>query len=167
MIRKSKLRILKPCVALFFAVWAITPFLFLSCTTAKSVENNSTLRTDTVVVERTDTIKEVIREFVKDEQRQKDSISVTTKNDTVWVDRWHVKETIKYLVAKNDKQQSSTQMESQKSTEKQTEEKDKVIEKQDPMKDVATLLQIVLTTVVLLVLLYERWRSRRNSELHN
>lgn len=113
MIRKSKLRILKLSAALFFAVWTITPFLFLSCTTAKSVENNTTVRTDTVVVERTDTIKEVIREFVKDEQKQKDSISVTTKNDTVWVDRWHVKETTKYLVAKNDKQQSSTQKESQ------------------------------------------------------
>lgn len=167
MIRKSKLRILKPCVALFFVVWAIIPFLFLSCTTAKSVENNSTLRTDTVVVERTDTIKEVIREFVKDEQKQKDSISVTTKNDTVWVDRWHVKETVKYLVAKNDKQASSTQTESQKSMEKQTDEKVKEIEKQDPMKDVAILIQIGLTTVVLLVLLYERWRSRRNSQLHN
>ena len=167
MIRKSKLRILKPSVALFFAVWAITPFLFLSCTTAKSVENNSTVRTDTVIMERTDTIKEVIREFVKDEQRQKDSVSMTTRNDTVWVDRWHVKETTKYIVAKNDKQASSTQTESQKSTEKQTEEKVKEIEKQDPMKDVAILLQIGLTTVVLLVLLYERWRSRRNSDLHN
>ena len=167
MIRKSKLRILKPYVALFLLMWAITPFLFLSCTTAKSVENNSTLRTDTVVVERTDTIKEVIREFVKDEQKQKDSISVTTKNDTVWVDRWHVKETVKYLVAKNDKQASSTQTESQKSMEKQTDEKVKEIEKQDPMKDVAILIQIGLTTVVLLVLLYERWRSRRNSQLHN
>ena len=165
--RKSKLRILKLSAALFFAVWTITPVLFLSCTTAKAVENNSTVRTDTVVVERTDTIKEVIREFVKDEQKQKDSVTVTTKNDTVWVDRWHVKETIKYLVAKNDKQQSSTQMESQKSTEKQTEEKVKEIEKQDPMKDVATLILIGLTTVVLLVLLYERWRSRRNSQLHN
>ena len=167
MIRKSKLRILKPYAALFFAVWTITPFLFLSCTTAKSVENNSTVRTDTVIVERTDTIKEVVREFVKDEQKQKDSVSVTTKNDTVWVDRWHVKETIKYLVAKNDKQQSSTQQESQKSTEKQTDEKVKEIAKKDPMKDVAILIQIGLTTVVLLVLLYERWRSRRNSQLHN
>lgn len=165
--RKSKLRILRPCVALFLFAWAIIPFLNLSCTTAKSVENNSTVRTDTVVVERTDTIKEVIREFVKDEQKQKDSISVTTKNDTVWVDRWHVKETIKYLVAKNDKQASSIKTESQKSTEKQTEEKVKEIEKQDPMKDVAILIQIGLTTLVLLVLLYERWRSRRNSQLHN
>ena len=167
MIRKSKLRILKPSVALFFAMWTITPFLFLSCTTAKSVENNSTVRTDTVIMERTDTIKEVIREFVKDEQRQKDSVSMTTRNDTVWVDRWHVKETTKYMVAKNEKQASSTQTESQKSTEKQTDEKVKEIEKKDPMKDVAILIQIGLTTVVLLVLLYERWRSRRNSELHN
>lgn len=167
MIRKSKLRILKPSEALFFAMWTITPFLFLSCTTAKSVENNSTVRTDTVIMERTDTVKEVIREFVKDEQRQKDSVSMTTRNDTVWVDRWHVKETTKYMVAKNDKQQSSMQTESQKSTEKQTDEKVKEIEKKDPMKDVAILLQIGLTTVVLLVLLYERWRSRRNSQLHN
>lgn len=120
-----------------------------------------------MIMERTDTIKEVIREFVKDEQRQKDSVSVTTKNDTVFVDRWHVKETTKYMMAKNDKRQSSMQTESQKSTEKQTDEKVKEIEKKDPMKDVATLLQIGLTTVVLLVLLYERWRSRRNSELHN
>ena len=165
--RKTKQRIIKPCDALFFFAWAIIPFLNLSCTTAKSVENKSLYRADTVIVERTDTIKEVIREFFKDEQREKDSVSMSTRNDTVFVDRWHVKETIKYMVEKNNKQQSSTQQQSQKSTEKQTDEKVKEIEKQDPMKDVATLLQIGLTTVVLLVLFYERWRSRRNSDLHN
>lgn len=165
--RKIKKRIFKPCVALFLSVWAIIPILFLSCATAKSVENNSLYRADTVTVERTDTVREVIREFLKDEQREKDSVSVSTRNDTVFIDRWHTKEVTKWLMAKNDKQQSSAQQQSQKSTEKQTEEKDKVIEKQDPMKDVAILLMIGLLTVVLLVDLYERWRSRRNSQLHN
>lgn len=165
--RKPKQRIFKPCDALLLFAWAIIPFLNLSCTTAKSVENNSLYRADTVIVERTDTIKEVIREFVKDEQREKDSVSVSTRNDTVFVDRWHTKEITKWLMAKNDKQQSSTQQQIQKSTKKQTAEKAKVIEKKDPMKDVAILLMIGLLTVVLLVDLYERWRSRRNSQLHN
>ena len=99
--RKTKQRIFKPCDAFLLFAWAIIPFLNLSCTTAKSVENNSLYRADTVTVERIDTVREVIREFLKDEMREKDSVSMSTRNDTVWVDRWHVKETIKYLVAKN------------------------------------------------------------------
>ena len=158
--RKTKQRIFKPCDALFLFAWAIIPFLNLSCTTAKSVENNSLYRADTVIVERTDTIKEVIREFVKDEQREKDSVSMSTRNDTVFVDRWHVKETIKYLVAKNDKQQSSTQTESQKSTETQTEEKDKVIEKQDPMMKLTEYINLALLVVIIMVMVYEHIKRK-------
>lgn len=158
--RKTKQRIFKPCDALFLFAWAIILFLNLSCTTAKSVENNSLYRADTVIVERTDTIKEVIREFVKDEQREKDSVSVSTRNDTVWVDRWHVKETIKYLVAKNDKQQTSTQQESQKSTEKQTEENVKEIEKEDPMTKLTGYINFALLVIIIMVMVYEH-RKRK------
>lgn len=158
--RKTKQRIFTPCDALFLLAWAIIPFLNLSCTTAKSVENNSLYRADTVIVERTDTIKEVIREFVKDEQREKDSVSVSTRNDTVWVDRWHVKETIKYLVAKNDKQQASTQQESQKSTEKQTEENVKEIEKEDPMTKLTGYINFALLAIIIMVMIYEH-RKRK------
>lgn len=158
--RKTKQRIFTPFDALFLFAWAIIPFLNLSCTTAKSVENNSLYRADTVIVERTDTIKEVIREFVKDEQREKDSVSVSTRNDTVWVDRWHVKETIKYLVAKNDKQQTSTQQESQKSTEKQTEEKAKVIEKKDPMTKLTEYINLALLVIIIMVQFYEHRKKK-------
>lgn len=158
--RKTKQRIFTPCEALFLFAWAIIPFLNLSCTTAKSVENNSLYRADTVIVERTDTIKEVIREFVKDEQREKDSVSVSTRNDTVWVDRWHVKETIKYMVEKKDKQESSTQQQSQKSTEKQTAEKAKVIEKKDPMIKLTGYINLALLVIIIMVMVYEHRKKK-------
>ena len=158
--RKTKQRIFKPCDALLLFAWAIIPFLNLSCTTAKSVENNSLYRADTVIVERTDTIKEVIREFVKDEQREKDSVSVSTRNDTVFVDRWHTKEITKWLIAKNDKQQSSAQQQSQKSTEKQTAEKAKVIEKKDPMIKLTGYINLALLVIIIMVMVYEH-RKRK------
>lgn len=158
--RKTKQRIFKPCDALFLLAWAIIPFLNLSCTTAKSVENKSLYRADTVIVERTDTVREVIREFVKDEQREKDSVSVSTRNDTVWVDRWHTKEITKWLMAKNNKQQSSTQQQSQKSTEKQTEEKAKEIEKKDPMTKLTEYINLALLVIIIMVQFYEH-RKRK------
>lgn len=158
--RKTKQRIFKPCDALFLFAWAIIPFLNLSCTTAKSVENNSLYRADTVIVERTDTIKEVIREFVKDEQREKDSVSVSTRNDTVFVDRWHTKEITKWLMAKNDKQQSSAQQQSQKSTEKQTAEKAKVIEKKDPMTKLTEYINLALLVIIIMVQFYEHRKKK-------
>lgn len=153
--RKTKQRIFTPCDALFLLAWAIIPFLNLSCTTAKSVENNSLYRADTVTVERTDTVREVIREFLKDEQREKDSVSVSTRNDTVFVDRWHTKEVTKWLMAKNDKQQSSTQQHSQKSTEKQTDEKVKDIEKEDPMTKLTGYINLALLVIIIMVMVYE------------
>lgn len=158
--RKTKQRIFTPCDALFLFAWAIIPFLNLSCTTAKSVENNSLYRADTVTVERTDTVREVIREFLKDEMREKDSVSMSTRNDTVWVDRWHVKETIKYLVAKNDKQQSSTQQESQKSMENQTEENVKEIEKEDPMTKLTEYINLALLVIIIMVQFYEHRKKK-------
>ena len=158
--RKTKQRIFKPCDALFLLAWAIIPFLNLSCTTAKSVENKSLYRADTVIVERTDTIREVIREFLKDEQREKDSVSMSTRNDTVFVDRWHVKETIKYMLEKNDKQQSSTQQQSQKSTEKQTAEKAKTIEKKDPMTKLTEYINLALLVIIIMVQFYEHRKKK-------
>ena len=113
-----------------------------------------------MIVERTDTIKEVIREFVKDEQREKDSVSVSTRNDTVFVDRWHTKEITKWLMAKNDKQQSSAQQQSQKSTEKQTAEKAKVIEKKDPMTKLTEYINLALLVIIIMVMIYEH-RKRK------
>lgn len=158
--RKTKQRIFKPCDALFLFAWAIIPFLILSCTTAKSVENNSLFRADTVTVERIDTVREVIREFLKDEQREKDSVSVSTRNDTVFVDRWHTKEITKWLMAKNDKQQSSAQQQSQKSTEKQTAEKAKMIEKKDPMMKLTEYINLALLVIIIMVMVYEH-RKRK------
>lgn len=158
--RKTKQRIFKPCDALFLFAWAIIPFLNLSCTTAKSVENNSLYRADTVTVERTDTVREVIREFLKDEQREKDSVSVSTRNDTVFVDRWHTKEITKWLMAKNDKQQSSAQQQSQKSTEKQTEEKAKEIEKKDPMTKLTEYINLALLVIIIMVQFYEHRQKK-------
>lgn len=158
--RKTKQRIFTPCDALFLFAWAIIPFLNLSCTTAKSVENNSLYRTDTVIVERTDTIKEVIREFIKDEQREKDSVSVSTRNDTVFVDRWHTKEITKWLMAKKNKQESSTQQKSQKSTEKQTEEKVKEIEKEDPITKLTEYINLALLVIIIMVQFYEHRKKK-------
>lgn len=158
--RKTKRRIFKPCDALFLFAWAIIPFLNLSCTTAKSVENNSLYRADTVIVERTDTVREVIREFLKDEQREKDSVSVSTRNDTVFVDRWHTKEITKWLMAKNDKHKSSTQQQSQKSTEKQTEENVKVIEKKDPMTKLTGYINFALLVAIIMVQFYEHRKKK-------
>lgn len=158
--RKTKQRIFKPCDALFLFAWAIIPFLNLSCTTAKSVENKSLYRADTVIVERTDTIKEVIREFLRDEQREKDSVSMSTRNDTVFVDRWHTKEIIKWLMAKNDKQQSSTQQQRQKSMEKQTAEKAKTIEKKDPIMKLTGYINLALLIIIIMVQFYEH-RKRK------
>lgn len=153
--RKTKQRIFTPCDALFLLAWAIIPFLNLSCTTAKSVENNSLYRADTVIVERTDNVREVIRAFLKDEQREKDSVSVSTRNDTVFVDRWHTKEITKLLMAKNNKQESSTQQQSQKSMEKQTAEKAKTIEKKDPMMKLTGYINLALLVIITMVQVYE------------
>ena len=158
--RKTKQRIFKPCDALLLFAWAIIPFLNLSCTTAKSVENNSLYRADTVTVERTDTVREVIREFFKDKQREKDSVSVSTRNDTVFVDRWHTKEITKWLMAKKDKQESSTQQKSQKSTEKQTAEKAKVIEKKDPMIKLTGYINLALLVIIIMVQFYEHRKKK-------
>lgn len=158
--RKIKKRIFKPCVALFLFAWAIIPILFLSCATAKSEENNAIYRTDTLLVEKTDTVREIVREYLRDEERQKDSVSIETRNDTVFVDRWHTKEITKWLMAKNDKQQSSAQQQSQKSTEKQTAEKAKVIEKKDPMMKLTEYINLVLLVIIVMVMVYEH-RKRK------
>lgn len=158
--RKIKKRIFKPCVALFLFVWAIIPILFLSCATAKSEENNTIYRTDTLVVEKTDTVRETVREYLRDEERQKDSVSVETRNDTVFVDRWHVKETTKWLIKKRDSEEKSASDSSQKSIEKQDSTTTITTHKQDPMMKTAMYICIGLLIIIIMVLIYEEWKKK-------
>ena len=79
--------------ALFFFAWAITPFLILSCTTAKTAQNKSIFATDTLIINRTDTVKEVqwrLRtDTIRERIYQRDSTSQRQEGNTILREIWH------------------------------------------------------------------------------
>lgn len=79
--------------ALFFFAWAVTPFLILACTTAKTAQNKSILATDTLIINRTDTVREVQWRLQTDTIReriyQRDSTSQRQEGDMTIREIWH------------------------------------------------------------------------------
>ena len=79
--------------ALFFFAWAVTPFLILACTTAKTAQNKSTFATDTLIINRTDTVKEVqwrLRtDTIRERIYQRDSTSQRQEGNTTLREIWH------------------------------------------------------------------------------
>ena len=79
--------------ALFFFAWAVTPFLILACTTAKTAQNKSTFATDTLIINRTDTVREVqwrIRtDTIRERIYQRDSTSQRQEGDMTIREIWH------------------------------------------------------------------------------
>ena len=79
--------------ALFFFAWAVTPFLILACTTAKTAQNKSTFATDTLIFNRTDTVREVqwrLRtDTIRERIYQRDSTSQRQEGDMTIREIWH------------------------------------------------------------------------------
>ena len=79
--------------ALFFFAWAVTPFLIFACTTAKTAQNKRTFATDTLIINRTDTVKEVqwrIRtDTIRERIYQRDSTSQRQEGDMTIREIWH------------------------------------------------------------------------------
>ena len=79
--------------ALFFFAWAVTPFLILACTTAKTAQNKSTFATDTLIINRTDTVREVqwrLRtDTIRERIYQRDSTNQRQEGDMTIREIWH------------------------------------------------------------------------------
>ena len=79
--------------ALFFFAWAVTPFLIFACTTAKTAQNKSTFATDTLIINRTDTVREVQwrlqRDTIRERIYQRDSTSQRQEGDMTIREIWH------------------------------------------------------------------------------
>lgn len=82
--------------ALKFFCWAVIPFLIFSCSTAKTVKNNAHSRADTLVVYKTDTIRQVqwrLRtDTLREVMRIRDSTVQRQQGDTVIREIWHWRE---------------------------------------------------------------------------
>lgn len=73
--------------------WAITPLLILACTTTKTVQNKSTFTADTLIINRTDTVKEVqwrLRtDTIRERIYQRDSTSQRQEGNITIREIWH------------------------------------------------------------------------------
>lgn len=79
--------------ALKFIAWAVIPFFVLSCSTAKTAQNKSTFATDTLIINRTDTVKEVqwrLRtDTIRERIYQRDSTSQRQEGNMILREIWH------------------------------------------------------------------------------
>lgn len=79
--------------ALFFFAWAVIPFLIFACTTAKTAQNKSTSVTDTLIINRTDTLREVqwrLRtDTIRERIYQRDSTSQRQEGNITIREIWH------------------------------------------------------------------------------
>lgn len=73
--------------------WAITPLLILACTTTKMAQNKSTFTTDTLIINRTDTVKVVqwrLRtDTIRERIYQRDSTSQRQEGNITVREIWH------------------------------------------------------------------------------
>lgn len=76
-----------------FIAWAVIPFLILACTTAKTAQNKSTFATDTLIINRTDTVREVqwrLRtDTIRERIYQRDSTSQRQEGNITIREIWH------------------------------------------------------------------------------
>lgn len=79
--------------ALFFFAWAFTPFLIFACTTAKTAQNKSTFANDTLIINRTDTVREMQwrqrTDTIRERIYQRDSTSQRQEGDMTIREIWH------------------------------------------------------------------------------
>lgn len=82
--------------ALKIFCWAVIPFLVLGCSTAKTVKNNAHSRADTLIIYKTDTVRQVQWRLRTDTIRQvmrvRDSTVQRQQGDTVIREIWHWRE---------------------------------------------------------------------------
>lgn len=82
--------------ALKFIAWAVIPFLIFACTTAKTAQNKSTFVTDTLIINHTDTVKEVqwrLRtDTIRERIYQRDSTSQRQEGEITIREIWHWRE---------------------------------------------------------------------------
>ena len=82
--------------ALKFFYWAVIPFLIFGCSTAKTVKNNAHSRADTLIIYKTDTVRQVQWKLRTDTMREilrtKDSTVQRQQGDTVIREIWHWRE---------------------------------------------------------------------------
>ena len=111
--------------ALKFIAWTIIPFLILACTTAKTAQNKSTFATDTLIINRTDTLREVqwrLRtDTIRERIYQRDSTSQRQEGDITIREIWHwetkesdrsrtVVDSLAALVSKLESERRASQM---------------------------------------------------------
>lgn len=153
--------------ALFFLAWAVTPFLILSCTTAKTAQNKSIFATDTLIINRTDTVKEVqwrLRtDTIRERIYQRDSTSQRQEGNTILREIWHwetresdhsrtVVDSLVALVSKLESEKRASQRQ-ETDTEVRTESK-------EPPWYAKIETWIFFLTLVVLVLRYKRNKTR-------
>ena len=124
--------------ALKFIAWAIIPFLILACTTAKTAQNKSTFATDTLIINRTDTLREVqwrLRtDTIRERIYQRDSTSQRQEGDMIIREIWHweikesdrsrtVVDSLMALVSKLESERQASQRQ-ETDTEVRTESKE-------------------------------------------
>ena len=124
--------------ALKFIAWAIIPFLILACTTAKTAQNKSTFATDTLIINRTDTVREVqwrLRtDTIRERIYQRDSTSQRQEGDMIIREIWHweikesdrsrtVVDSLMALVSKLESERQASQRQ-ETDTEVRTESKE-------------------------------------------
>lgn len=122
------------CEALKFIAWAVTPFLIFACTTAKTAQNKSTFATDTLIINRTDTVREVQWRLRTDTLRERiyvrDSTSQRQQGDTIIREIWHWRE--------SSTESSRTSMDSLQTCIKSLRDSLRASQRQDTQQEVKT-----------------------------
>lgn len=120
--------------ALFFFAWAVIPFFVLSCSTAKTAQNKSTFATDTLIINRTDTVREVQWRLRTDTLRERiyvrDSTSQRQQGDTLIREIWHWRE--------SSTESSRTSMDSLQTCIKSLRDSLRASQRQDILQEVKT-----------------------------
>lgn len=124
--------------ALKFIAWAVIPFFVLACSTAKTVQNKSTFATDTLIINRTDTVKQVqwrLRtDTIRERIYQRDSTSQRQEGNMILREIWHwetkesdhirtVVDSLAALVSKLESERRASQRQ-ETDTEERTESKE-------------------------------------------
>lgn len=152
--------------ALFFFAWAVTPFLIFACTTAKTAQNKSTFATDTLIINRTDTVREVQWRLQTDTIReriyQRDSTSQRQEGDMTIREIWH------WETKESDR--SRTQVDSLAALVSKLESERQASQRQETDREVCTeskeppwYKRIMYWTIILIVfVVIYRWKSTRS-----
>lgn len=154
--------------ALFFFAWAVTPFLILACTTAKTAQNKSTFATDTLIINRTDTVREVqwrLRtDTIRERIYQRDSTSQRQEGNMTIREIWH------WETKESDR--SRTEVDSLSALVSKLESERRASERQETSREVRTeskeppwyvkigIWAIILITLIVIIRYHEKKNAR-------